>query len=336
MSARLNRQVLLVRRPQGVPAAEDFAIVEAAIPEAPEGGFVVENLYLSVDPAMRGWTNAEANYSDPVPLDTPMRSLAVGRVVASRTPDVAEGEHLYGWFGWQDYAAATPDSILRRVDPGAAPLSASLGVLGLNGVTALIALRRLGRPVAGETIVVSTAAGGVGSIVGQLAREAGLRTVGLTGDDAKAALCRDEFGYDAAINYRTTPDLAGAIAAAAPGGIDIFFDNTGGAIADAVFPLMRLAGRVIQCGTASVASWTPPPQGPRREREVLTKRLSWAGFVIFDHMARFEAAATELQARVADGRLRYREQVLDGIEEAPGAIGRLYSGENVGRLVIKL
>jgi NADPH-dependent curcumin reductase CurA len=265
-----------------------------------------------------------------------MRSLAVGRVLASRTPGVEEGEHLYGWFGWQDYAAATADRIMRRVDPDAAPLSASLGVLGLNGVTALLALRGLGRPVAGETIVVSTAAGGVGSIVGQLAREAGLRTIGLTGDDAKVGLCREDFGYDAVINYRSTPDLAAAVAQAAPEGIDIFFDNTGGAIADAVFPQMRVAGRVIQCGTASVASWSPAPQGPRREREMLTKRLSWGGFVIFDHLARFAATADELQQRLADGRLRYREQVLNGIEEAPGAIERLYSGDNVGRLVIRL
>lgn len=332
----VNRQVLLIRRPDGVPAPDDFAIVEGPIPEASEGGFVVRNLYLSVDPAQRGWTNAAANYSEPVPLNTPMRALAVGRVTSSRHPDFAEGEHLYGWFGWQDFAATTPDKVIRRVDLDAAPLSAALGVLGLNGVTALIALEELGRPRAGETILVSTAAGGVGSVVGQLAREAGLRTTGLTGDDAKVALCRDAFGYDAAINYRTAPDLGAAIDAAAPDGVDIFFDNTGGAIADVVVSRMRTAGRIVQCGTASIAAWSPQPSGPRREREVLTRRLVWSGFIIFDHMTRFEAAAQALQQRLADGRLTYREEVLDGIEAAPGAIQRLYSGGNLGRLVIRL
>jgi hypothetical protein len=215
-------------------------------------------------------------------------------------------------------------------------MSAALGVLGLNGVTALLALRHLGRPAAGETILVSTAAGGVGSVVGQLARDAGLRTIGLTGSEAKVRLCRDAFGYDAVIDYRAAPDLAAAVVAAAPDGIDIFFDNTGGAIADAVFAHLRPRGRIVQCGTASIAAWTPPPQGPRREREMLTRRLSWNGFIIFDYLDQFEVAAGELQRLLAQGRLAYREEVLDGIEAAPGAIERLYRGDNLGRLVIRL
>jgi NADPH-dependent curcumin reductase CurA len=331
-----NRQVLLVARPQGIPAASDFEIVYGEIPKAGPGEFVVKNLFLSVDPAQRGWASAEANYSAPLPLGSVMRALAVGVVIESAEPGVAVGAHLYGWFGWQDFCAAKTSDIVRKVDPDAAPLSATLGVLGLNGVTALIAFEELGRPKSGETIIVSTAAGGVGSVVGQLARDRGLRAIGLTSDARKIALCRDAFGYEAAINYRETEDLAVSVKGAAPRGIDIFFDNTGGWIADAIIPLMNVAGRIVQCGTASVSSWIPVPGGPRREREVLTKRLHWSGFVIFDHLDKFDKAAKRLQNLVAQGTLAYREEILDGIEHAPGAIVRLYEGGNLGRLVLRL
>jgi hypothetical protein len=331
-----NRQVLLTSRPFGIPAASDFTIVDSEMPRAKPGEFVVHNLFLSVDPAQRGWASAEANYSAPLPLGSVMRALAVGVVVQSETDDVRVGDHLYGWFGWQNYCAATKESILRRIDPRAAPLSTALGILGLNGITAYLAFQELGRPKAGETILVSTAAGGVGSVVGQLAHLKGLRTIGLTSDARKIALCREAFGYDAAINYREADDLAAQIKAAAPQGIDIFFDNTGGKIADAVFPLMNVAGRVIQCGTASIASWIPVPSGPRREREVLTKRLHWSGFVAFDYLKQFDEAAAFLQPLVASGKLAYREEILDGIEQAPGAIARLYDGANLGRIVIRL
>lgn len=331
-----NRQVLLVARPKGIPAAEDFQIAESEMPKAGPGEFIVRNLLLSVDPAQRGWASDEANYSTPLPLGSVMRALAVGVVRESANRGVAVGEHLYGWFGWQDYCAARPADILRRVDRDAAPLSAALGVLGLNGITALLALEELGSPKAGETILVSTAAGGVGSVVGQLARDRGLHTIGLTGNETKVAICRAEFGYDDALNYREAGDLAAAISSAAPKGIDIFFDNTGGWIADAVVPLMNAHGRIIQCGTASVSSWNPVPAGPRRERAVLTKRLSWNGFVIFDHLDKFAEAAERLQHLVARGALAYREEILDGIEHAPGAIAKLYHGDNLGRLLLRL
>jgi NADPH-dependent curcumin reductase CurA len=331
-----NRQVRLVNRPNGIPAASDFAIVDADMPRAKPGEFVVRNLFLSVDPAQRGWASAEANYSAPLPLQSVMRALAVGVVTQSEAENMSVGDHLYGWFGWQNYCAVTKESILRHVDPEAAPLSTALGVLGLNGITAYFALKELGRPKTGETILVSTAAGGVGSVVGQLAHMQGLRTIGLTSDLRKIELCREAFGYDAAINYRDADDLSAEIKAAAPGGIDIFFDNTAGNIADAVFPSMNVAGRIIQCGTASVASWIPVPSGLRRERELLTKRLHWSGFVAFDYLKQFDEAAAFLQPLVASGKLAYREEILDGIEHAPGAIARLYDGANLGRIVIRL
>ncbi|MGI4944840.1 MAG: NADP-dependent oxidoreductase [Janthinobacterium lividum] len=329
-----NRRVLLARRPAGIPQPGDFTIEEAGRPEPAEGEFLVRTLYLSVDPAQRGWASAEANYSTPVALGGPMRALAVGVVVQSRTPGVAEGEYLYGWFGWQDYAAVTPDRIVQRATE-AVPLSAYAGMLGINGLTAFLALTELGRPVAGDTVLVSTAGGAVGAFVGQIARNLGATALGLTGDDDKVAACRTRYGYARAWNYKTA-DWTTALDAAAPGGLNVYFDNVGGLILDAALRRMATAGRIVQCGTASTALWTPPPTGPRNEREIMTRRLVWSGFVVFDHVARFEAANRALVAWYQAGRLVYDEDVSHGIEHAPGAIRALYAGENRGKKLIQV
>ncbi len=323
-----NRRVLLARRPNGVPQPDDFALDEAAIPEIGPTEFLVRNIFLSVDPAQRGWASAEANYSQPVPLGTPMRALAVGVVVRSHDPAVVEGEFLYGWFGWQDYAVADQSRIFTRAR-APVPLSAHAGLLGINGLTAHIALTVLGRPVAGDVLLVSTAAGSVGGFVGQIGAILGCRTIGLTGDDAKVARCRERFGYDEAYNYKTA-DLDRVL----PQGLGVYFDNTGGAILDTALRHMAVGGRVVQCGTAANQVWTPPPTGPRQEREMLTRRLIWSGFVIFDHTARFDAAARDLATWHAEGRLRYEEDIADGIEHAPAAIAALYAGQNQGKKLI--
>ena len=323
-----NRRVLLARRPHGVPQPDDFQLDEAPVPEIASDGFLVRNIYLSVDPAQRGWASAEANYSQPVPLGTPMRALAVGVVVRSNNPEVAEGEFLYGWFGWQDYAAADRSRIVMRCQ-AAVPLSAHAGLLGINGLTAHIALTELGRPVVGDALLVSTAAGSVGGFVGQIGKLLGCRTVGLTGDDAKVALCRERFGYDEAFNYRTS-DLDAVL----PPAVNVFFDNTGGPILDAALRRMAVGGRIVQCGTAANQSWTPPPTGPRSEREVLTRRIVWSGFVVFDHTVRFEASARQLAAWHTEGWLAYEEDISDGIGHAPGALAELYAGRNRGKKLI--
>jgi NADPH-dependent curcumin reductase len=328
-----NRRVLLAARPAGIPQADDFQLDEKPLEPVGDGQFRVRNIYLSVDPAQRGWANEGANYSQPVPLGSVMRALAVGVVTESRCADVPVGLHLYGWFGWQDYAVAGPEAILTRIADVAAPLSAYAGVLGINGLTAWLALTGIGRPRIGDTVLVTTAAGAVGSLVGQIARAEGCRVVGLTGDDAKVALCTRRFGYHAAANYKSG-DLANTVAALAPGGIDVFFDSVGGPIMDNVIRQMNVGGRIVQCGTASIANWSPPPTGLRNEREVLSRRLQWGGFVIFDHMAAFAGALTELAQRVASGALAFEEDVQSGIEHAPGAIARLYAGENKGKSLI--
>ncbi len=327
-----NRQVLLVRRPTGIPQRTDFSLSEAPVPSPGDGQILVRNIYLSVDPAQRGWALAEANYSDPVSLGSPMRALAVAVVVESRCADFAEGEFLYGWFDWQDYAVIDGSKVLARVCEDL-PLAAFAGLLGINGLTAYLALTGLGRPQAGETLLVSTAAGAVGSIVGQIGKIFGCRTIGLTGEDVKLELCRYRFGYDEAINYKMG-DIGGAIHARAPEGIDVFFDNTGGAILDAALRSMRPGGRVIQCGTASVASWSPPPTGPRNEREVMTRRLTWSGFVVFDYVPRFAEAAAQLAQWHRERRIVVEYDIADGMHHAPDAIAGLYAGKNRGKKLI--
>ena len=334
MSVRENRQVRLTSRPNGIPQAEHFSLVTAPVAAPGKGEMLIENRYLSVDPAQRGWANDEGNYSAPVPLNTPMRALAVGEVVESNTPEFRAGEVVYGWFGWQRYCVTTPDTVLRRVAPSALPLSANLSLLGMNGLTAYLAFHGLGDPKPGEHVLVSTAAGSVGSFVGQLAQIAGCRAVGLTSSADKIAQAKARYGYQDMINYREAADLGAAIRAACPEGNDIFFDNTGGAIADAALRTMRLRGRIIQCGTAANASWNPVPTGPRPEREILTRRLRWSGFIIFDHLAEFEAAATRLAELALAGRIVHDEEILPGLEHAPGAIAQLYRGENHGKLII--
>jgi len=335
LPARGNRQVILKSRPVGIPQAEHFEVVEGAIPEPAQGQVLVRNVYLSVDPAMRGWVNAAANYSEPVPVGGVMRSLAAGRVVASRHPDYRDGDLVAGWFGWQDYAAVAPSAIDARIPDESLPLSAWLGVLGLNGVTAYFGLLDVGQPRAGETVVVSTAAGAVGSCVGQIAKIHGCHTVGIAGGPQKKRMCVQDFGYDAAIDYKSEA-LDAALAAACPRGVDVYFDNTSGAISDTVMHHLRVGARVVICGTASISSWDPPPQGPRVERHLLVKRARMQGFVVMDFRDRYPAAQEALAQWVRDGRIRHREDILEGIEQAPGAIAGLYRGENLGKRLIRI
>jgi NADPH-dependent curcumin reductase CurA len=327
-----NRQVLLARRPNGIPQPSDFELATADIPRPGDGEFLVRNIYLSADPAQRGWASAEANYSAPVPLGGPMRALAVAVVTESKAAGFAPGDILYGFFGWQDYAVTDASKVFLKARH-AIPLDAYGSLLGINGVTAYLGLTELGRPKAGETLLVSTAAGSVGSFVGQIGRNLGCRAVGLTGSDDKVEACQTRYGYAAAINYKSG-DLAAAIDAAAPKGVDVYFDNTGGTILDTVLRRMALRGRIVQCGTASIGSWHPQPTGPRNEREILTRRLVWSGFIIFDWLDRYEAAAADLAGWLADGKLAYDTDLAEGIEHCPGAIAALYSGENRGKKLI--
>ena len=334
-AARMNRQVVLVSRPSGIAQAENFVVREAPAPLLQADGMIVRNLFLSVEPAMRGWIADTGNYSGAVPLGTPMRALAVGEVLESACLDYKVGEIVTGWFGWQERAAVTPTDVIRRVRETDLPLSLALGVLGINGVTAHLALTLVGRPHAGETILVTTAAGSVGSAVGQIARMLGCRTVGIAGGPAKVAQCREVFGYDEAIDYKAG-DLGPAIARACPNGVHVYFDNTSGPISDAVYPHLAIGARVVVCGTAAIASWDPWPSGPRLERHLLVKRALAQGFVIFDHADQWDSSVAQLATWIRAGQLTYAEHVLDGIEACPDALASLYRGENTGKLVVRL
>jgi NADPH-dependent curcumin reductase CurA len=264
-----------------------------------------------------------------------MRSFAAGEIIASENPQWPVGTRVTGMFGWQDYAAVDVSTIDYRVDQADLPLSTSLGVLGINGITAHYGLMRIGEPKSGETVLVSTGAGAVGSCVGQIARLHGCRTVAITGGEVKRQLCIDRFQYDAAVDYKRE-NFAEQLAAACPTGVDIYFDNTSGSISDAVMQHLNVGARVIICGTASIANWNPTPLGPRVERQLLVKRARMQGFVILDHRDHYAAARVDLAEWVRQGLIRYEEDVLDGIGHAPDAIAGLYRGENLGRRLIRV
>lgn len=336
MSSLVNRRVVLVDRPKGVPGPEFFALDTEETPDPGVGEFLVHNRFLSVEPAMRGWVNDAPNYSPPVPVGDVMRAFAVGEVIKSNNPAFKEGEVISGLFGWQRYAVSDGSSVITRMAGIDQPPSYALGILGLNGITAYCGLIYQGEPTPGETVVVSTAAGSVGSSVGQIARIKGCRTVGITGGPEKVRQCLDEFNYDVSIDYKNTADLKSAIAEASPDGVDIYFDNTCGPISDAVMENLSLHARVIICGTASIPDWIPIPTGPRVHRQLLVNRARMSGLLIFDYKKHYGEAVQNLSKWIDDGKIQVREHILDGMEHAPGAIEMLYRGENQGKLLIRV
>ncbi|MBD3677501.1 MAG: NADP-dependent oxidoreductase [Rhodobacteraceae bacterium] len=330
-----NTRVVLSSRPKGVPTPEHFRVEEAEVPEPGEGQFLVRNRYWSVDPTQRGWANDAPNYLPPVAIDEVMRGFAVGEIVASRHPDYAEGDVVSGLFGWQSHALSDGSNVTRKVLEGDMPLSYALGILGLNGVTAYFGLLDLCDPQPGETVVVSTAAGAVGSAVGQIARMKGCRTVGVAGGPDKTALCREKFGYDIAIDYKAG-DIDAALTEACPDGVDCYFDNTCGPISDAVMARLALRARIVVCGTAAITDWDPTPMGPRVHRQILVARARMMGLIAFDYKHRWEEAVADLTGWLRDGKLAANEHILDGPSAAPGAIEMLYTGQNTGKLLIKV
>ena len=331
----INAQCRLAARPSGLPKASDWSYVEEPAPEPGEGEFRVQVEYISLDPAMRSWMNPGRSYVPPVEIGEVMRAAGIGRVLDSRHPDFNVGDEVYGVFGVQRYAISDGTGT-RRVDTSLAPAPVYLGALGISGLTAYFGLLDVGRPEPGQTVVVSGAAGSVGSIVGQIARIKGCRAVGIAGGPEKCAWLVEELGFDAAIDYRDE-NVKKALRGHAPDGIDVYFDNVGGEILDAALANLALRARVVICGAVSQYNASAPMQGPANYMALLVKRARMEGFVVFDFAARYGEAAADLAAWIGDGRLKVKEHVVRGtIDDFPATLQMLFRGENVGKLVLEL
>ncbi|HUB78876.1 MAG TPA: NADP-dependent oxidoreductase [Bryobacteraceae bacterium] len=328
-----NQQIHLAARPKGFPKPSDFRLVKGAIPEPADGQFLVGISYLSVDPYMRGRMNAARSYAEPQKLDEVMGGGAVGKVLASRHRDFAEGEYVSGFFGWQQYALSDGAGVT-KVDPRVAPISTALGVLGMPGLTAYFGLLDICAPRAGETVVVSGAAGAVGSTAGQIARIAGCRVVGIAGSDDKIRWITRDLGFDAGLNYKT--ESLDRLKELCPNGIDCYFDNVGGATSDAIFPLMNTKGRASVCGQISLYNLAEPELGARLLPFVLVRTLTVKGFLVFQYAERYSEGLAQLTHWFQEGKLKYRETVADGIENAVAAFLGMLRGENVGKQLVRI
>ncbi|TIT68071.1 MAG: NADP-dependent oxidoreductase [Mesorhizobium sp.] len=337
MSTLTNTRIVLAARPQGRPKRSDFRVESVAIGEPGEGELLLQILYLSLDPYMRGRMNAARSYAKPVEIDGVMEGGTVARVVRSRHAGFAEGDIVLSHSGWQSFALS--DGVgLRKLDPAAAPVTTALGVLGMPGFTAYAGLLTIGRPRAGETVVVAAASGAVGSAVGQIARIKGARAVGIAGGPEKCAFVRQELGFDAVVDHRAD-NFAEQLKVACPGGIDVYFENVGGPVWDAVFPLLNEFARVPVCGL--IAQYNIPADSgadrlPALMQQVLHRSLTIRGFIQREFVDQRPAFYREMAEWIASGRVRYREDIVDGIGNAPQAFLGLLEGKNFGKLIVRV
>ena len=333
-----NRRVVLKSRPMGKIQAGDLQVEDAPIPTAGEGQVLVKNLYLSIDPGIRNLLGADSGYLPPIPVGAGLSGTILGRAIESHHPGFAEGDLLIGRGSIGEYSVITPDGLCWKVDPKpGAPLSGALGVLGVPGLTAHIGLMEVGRPKPGETVLVSGAAGTVGSLAGQIARLKGCRAVGIAGGEAKRRKLIDEFGFHDAIDYRgrSVDELAAAIAEACPAGVDVLFDNVGGTVLDAALARMNPGGRVAACGMISQYDGSPPPQ-MKNLFHIISKSLRVEGFLLFNFVQRYPPALAELSAWQDAGQLHYNEEVGEGLDQAIPLFLKLFSGETRGKPIVKL
>ena len=335
----LNQAILLRRRPVGAPVAEDFEHVETAIPEPAEGQVLVRARFLSLDPYMRGRMSDAKSYSAPVALGAVMEGQTVGEVVASRAPGFATGDTVLGGFGWQKYSVVAPER-LRQITPGEVPLSQNLGLLGMPGLTAWVGLQDIGMPKKGETMVVSAASGGVVQVVGQLGKIIGCKVVGIAGGAEKCAFVENELGFDRCLDHRG--DLNRLLDETCPEGIDVYWENVGGAVQAAVWPRLRDFGRMVMCGMVAQYNEAPgadasgAPPGPNLG-PIVRKRLRVQGFIVSDTgWGRYPQFRAEMLGHIASGRMRAREDIVQGLANAPAAFMGMLNGKNFGKLVIAI
>jgi len=336
MIATKNKQWILKSRPVGAIQDTDFAFGDAPVPEVEDGQILCRNLYLSLDPAMRGWVSDAESYSEPVPLDGVMRGIGIAEVVTSKHDEFAEGEVVMGMTGWQEYALLDKNDLPNKVPPiPGIPVTNFLSVCGITGLTAYFGLNDIGQPQEGDTVLVSTAGGAVGSVVGQLAKLKGCRVVGIAGSDEKCQWITDDLGFDAAINYKTE-NLGEAIRTACPDRIDVYFDNVGGDQLNSALSWLNIGARVVICGAITRFNQKGKLPGPSNYMNLLTRRARMEGFVLLDYRERFPEALATLVPLVMSGDLKHREQVVDGLENALSTLRTLYDGTNTGKLIIKV
>jgi NADPH-dependent curcumin reductase CurA len=328
-----NRQIRLAARPQGKPTAEAFSLGESALPPVGDGEVLRRTIYLSLDPYMRGRMSDAPSYAAPVAVGGVMCGHTVSQVVESKNPAFRAGDIVAGYDGWQDYHVSNGKD-LRVIDGKVVPITTAIGVLGMTGMTAFVGLLDIGQPKAGETVVVSAASGAVGGVVGQLAKIHGCRAVGIAGSPDKCRYVVDELGFDACINYKSD-ELAPALAAACPSGVDVYFDNVGGAVLTAALRVLNRGARIPLCGLISEYNATSNPGGPNL-RPLLVHRAMIKGFIVSDHYDRFPAFLKECVPLVASGRLKYREDIVDGLEQAPSALIGLFEGRNFGKMIVRV
>jgi NADPH-dependent curcumin reductase len=332
------RRIVLASRPAGQPAPDNFRLEELAVPAAGAGEVLLRTLWLSLDPYMRGRMSDVPSYTAPVGIGQAMVGGTVSEVVSSNNPSFAPGDLVMGYTGWQTHAVSDGKG-LRKVDPKAAPVSTALGVLGMPGMTAYTGLLEIGKPQPGETVVVGAASGPVGSLVGQIAKIKGARAVGIAGGPKKCAYVKDELGFDDCIDHRA-PDLPARLAAACPKGIDVYFENIGGAVFEAVWPLFNTFARVPVCGLVAQYNTGESPPGPNRlpafMRSALTKRLTVRGFIVWDFAAKQDDFLRDVASWISQGKVKYREDVVDGLERAPAALIGLLKGDNFGKMLVRV
>lgn len=330
----MNKQVVLKNRPVGMPDENTWETTQNDIPTAQDGQFVVKQHYISLDPAMRGWMNDAKSYLPPVGIGEVMRAGSVGEVIESKHPDYQVGDFVSGWGGVQQYAA-TDGQNWYKVDPKLVPLPVYIGTLGMPGMTAYFGILEVGAIKEGETVLVSGAAGAVGSIVGQIAKIKGCKVVGIAGGPEKCAYIKDELGFDAAIDYKSE-NIYTALKRECPKGIDVYFDNVGGEMLDAALAFLRMNGRIALCGAISQYNSTSGIEGPKNYLSLLINRGTMKGFIVMDYAKDYQKAAMEMGMWMAQGKLKSKEDIYDGIENFRETFNRLFTGEKMGKLVLKV
>jgi len=331
-----NKQIVLTARPVGFPKDSDFKLIESPIPNAGDGQILVQSIFVSVDPYMRGRMNDVRSYAAPVAIGGVMGGGAVGKVIQSNNTSFKEGDIVEGMFGWQEYAVSNGQGV-RKIDPSLAPISTALGILGMPGLTAYFGLLEIGKPRPGETVVVSGAAGAVGSVVGQIAKIKNCRAVGIAGADDKVAYLTGELGFDAALNYKTVDDYYAKLKELCPNGIDVYFDNVGGAITDAVFRLINTKARISICGQISQYNLEKVELAPRSIlTSLLVKQARAEGFLVFQFADRYPEALGQMAQWLNEGKLKYAEDIEEGIENTPRAFMAMLKGRNTGKQLVKV